>query len=315
MARQKKDCYKRAVLFLAHRSTAFRRARLLRFVSIFGLLQTGSPFFGAPLHFVASCAPKRYKPNYLLITSEWFEFSLFYLDDHTFLIQFIPVAFLKNMLYNFNMNKLILSEYLKSPCSVSSLPYWKQKNIVVPDDMLIIHDKDFVPEDFAGYTDERYFRLYHDLKGIEAINADDIEVIVATVDMTDILVEIINASYDDLSVTLEQLKSYTKMPVYAPDLWILLRDKETEKYIGSGIADYDMEVGELIIEWVQVLPAYRNSGYGAIIVNCLLNKMKNTAKFATVSGKVNSPTHPEKLYRKCGFTGNDVWHILRKKNY
>ena len=56
MARQKKDCYKRAVLFLAHRSTSFRRARLLRYVSFLGLLQTGSPFFGAPLHFVASSA-------------------------------------------------------------------------------------------------------------------------------------------------------------------------------------------------------------------------------------------------------------------
>ena len=56
MAHQKKDCYKRAVLFLAHRSTSFRRARLLRYVSFLGLLQTGSPFFGAPLHFVASSA-------------------------------------------------------------------------------------------------------------------------------------------------------------------------------------------------------------------------------------------------------------------
>ena len=22
---------------------------------------------------------------------------------------------------------------------------------------------------------------------------------------------------------------------------------------------------------------------------------------------------PEELYRKCGFSGNDVWHILRKR--
>ena len=50
------DCYKRAVLFLAHRSTAWRHARLPRYLFIFGLLQTGSPFFGAPLHFVASSA-------------------------------------------------------------------------------------------------------------------------------------------------------------------------------------------------------------------------------------------------------------------
>lgn len=103
-----------------------------------------------------------------------------------------------------------------------------------------------------------------------------------------------------------------KTPVYNSDLWILLKDRISGKYIGSGIADLDREIGELSIEWVQVLPKYRNRGFGGIIVNYLLNKIKGTAKFATVSGKVNNPMQPERLYRKCGFKGNDVWHILRR---
>lgn len=37
------------------------------------------------------------------------------------------------------------------------------------------------------------------------------------------------------------------------------------------------------------------------------------AKFATVSGQSNNPTNPEVLYRKCCFTGSDVWHVLRKR--
>ena len=41
--------------------------------------------------------------------------------------------------------------------------------------------------------------------------------------------------------------------------------------------------------------------------------MQGIAEFATVSGKVNNPTNPESLYRKCGFTGNDIWHILTLK--
>ena len=41
--------------------------------------------------------------------------------------------------------------------------------------------------------------------------------------------------------------------------------------------------------------------------------MKGIADFATVSGKVDNETNPEALYRKCGFVGNDVWHILHKK--
>ena len=195
------------------------------------------------------------------------------------------------MLYNIDMNRMSLSEYLKSPCSRSSIPYWKQKYIVIPDDMIIIHDRSFISDNFA----------------------DDIELVTVTSDLLNVFVDIINASYTDLSVTKEQLESYRKTPVYNPDLWILLKDGVSGEYIGSGIADYDSETGELIIEWVQVLPSYRRHGYGAFIVNYLLNKMKGTAKFATVSGKINSPSHPETLYRKCGFTGNDIWHILRRK--
>ena len=32
----------------------------------------------------------------------------------------------------------------------------------------------------------------------------------------------------------------------------------------------------------------------------------------TASGQCNNASTPEKLYRRCGFTGNDVWHIFRK---
>ena len=37
-----------------------------------------------------------------------------------------------------------------------------------------------------------------------------------------------------------------------------------------------------------------------------------TARFATVSGRVDSESHPEALYRKCGFEGQDIWHVLRE---
>ena len=43
------------------------------------------------------------------------------------------------------------------------------------------------------------------------------------------------------------------------------------------------------------------------------DRMQGIAEFATVSGKVNNPTNPQSLYRKCGFIGDDVWHILTQK--
>ena len=109
------------------------------------------------------------------------------------------------------------------------------------------------------------------------------------------------------------IKSYTKTPVYNAELWVMVKEKASSEYVGCGIADFDTETKELILEWIQVLPQYRGKKIGQLIVTELLLRMKYVANFATVSGKVDNTTSPEALYRKCGFTGNDVWHILHKK--
>lgn len=207
---------------------------------------------------------------------------------------------------------VLLKDYINNPCRTLSIPYWKQKNIKVPDNIKIVHNDEYNATDFVGYVDEPYFRLYHNLQVVQRAHRDDIDIIVGAPDMLDVFVDIINASYSDLSVTKEQIESYRKTLVFCSDLWLLLKEKTTGNFIGSGIADYDEETKEMIIEWVQVLPLYRGRGYGQIIVNSLLAKMQDKADFATVSGKVNNSTKPERLYRKCGFTGNDIWHILCK---
>lgn len=43
--------------------------------------------------------------------------------------------------------------------------------------------------------------------------------------------------------------------------------------IASGIAEYDENTKEGIIEWVQVLPEYRRQGYGRMIVEELLHRL------------------------------------------
>ena len=40
---------------------------------------------------------------------------------------------------------------------------------------------------------------------------------------------------------------------------------------------------------------------------------RKNAKFNTVYGQCNNSTNPEAMYRKCGFTGSDIWHVLRKR--
>lgn len=207
---------------------------------------------------------------------------------------------------------MLLNEYLDSPCSSLSIPYWKSKVIQIPQNIKIVHHSDFYDELLNDYYDERYFRLIHYLDDVN--NEVPNEFCVKTANLLDIplIVETINDCYSDLSVSYEQIFSYTKTKVYDSNLWILVYESKTNQIVGCGIADFDSEAKEGILEWIQVLPQYRGKQIGQLIVNQLLCRMKN-ADFATVSGKVDNVTKPEKLYRKCGFVGNDIWHILHKK--
>ncbi len=208
---------------------------------------------------------------------------------------------------------ITLTEYLNNPCGTLSIPYWKAKSITVPPDMKILHDRDFSSDILSEYTDEKYFRLYHSLKEIPEIVTDDFEITTVTRRNIKTIVQIINDSYTDISVSAELIKSYNKTPVYNENLWIMVKEKATGNFVSCGLADYDAEAKELILEWIQVLPEYRGKKIGQLIVTELLYRMKDVANFATVSGKVDNETNPEALYRKCGFIGNDVWHILHKK--
>jgi GNAT superfamily N-acetyltransferase len=100
--------------------------------------------------------------------------------------------------------------------------------------------------------------------------------------------------------------------VYSETLWVFIVEEQTNKEVAFGISQYDELVHELILDWIQVLPAYRKKGLGRMLVNYMLNSAPKKTKFATVSGNSDDISSPEKLYRTCGFTGNDLWHILRK---
>ena len=207
---------------------------------------------------------------------------------------------------------VIIEEYKENPCGVLSIPYWKNKRIRIPENMCVVHDTKYVEENYRDYHDEPYFRLYHDLVGVKPFALDGLSIVTAKYDDIPLLVDVINQSYTDLSVTTEQIIGYTQTEVFCPELWIAAVDNATSCIVGCGIADFDKELHEGILEWIQVIPAYRGQKIGQLLVNELLKRMANIAKFATVSGKVNNLTSPEMLYRKCGFDGNDIWHVLTK---
>lgn len=49
-----------------------------------------------------------------------------------------------------------------------------------------------------------------------------------------------------------------------------------------------------------------------MLVAELLKRLKPYANFTTVSGEVDNITNLERLYKSCGFVGDDIWHALRR---
>lgn len=207
-----------------------------------------------------------------------------------------------------------LSEYLENPCGLLSIPYWKAQKIFTPDNMRIVHNSIFSQNLLTEYDDTEYFRLKHDLKNINKPElSPDFTIHTITEKQYPDLTELINCTYEHLGikVDIKQINEWTNTEVYEPDLWIALFEKD--RMAGAVIADYDKTAGEAIIEWLQILPEYRGMGLASAVLNECLGRMQGKADFVTVSGQVNNMTKPERVYRKCGFTGNDIWHILIKK--
>ena len=206
---------------------------------------------------------------------------------------------------------LTKENYLAAPCGVSSIPYWKARSITIPDGMMILHQDEYEGIECQQYYDEPYFRLIHDLKGV-SLPALMCGYSVSMATMQEFAAHI-NSCYDSIGITEEELNSSTTRPVYDAALWIAVREDLTGAIVATGIAELDREIGEGILEWIQVSQNHRRMGLGRYIVCELLWRMRDKADFVTVSGQCNNPSNPERLYRKCGFIGNDVWHILRKR--
>ncbi|MBP5653756.1 MAG: N-acetyltransferase, partial [Lachnospiraceae bacterium] len=200
-------------------------------------------------------------------------------------------------------------DYLRDPCGTLSIPYWKSKTQVVPDTIEIIHSRDWTGQ----YSDfQRFFRVKHSLN----------DPIVTDFDYDTISIEyqakqlagMINASYghEGISVSEHDILQWKTHETFREDLCIYI-NADGGKMAASGIAEYDENCREGIIEWVQVLPEYRSRGLGQRIVTALLSRLKSLgADFVTVSGNLDNPTKPLELYRRCGFEGDDVWYICRK---
>ena len=127
------------------------------------------------------------------------------------------------------------------------------------------------------------------------------------------LVNMINICYqkENIQVSKKDINQWISRSVFDDDLWVKI--KINGKIIASGIAEFDFETREGVLEWIQVLPEYQGKGYGKLIVNALINRLSIIADFITVSGRLENISNPIKLYTDCGFEGNDIWYICTIK--
>lgn len=216
------------------------------------------------------------------------------------------------MMVDLEGNDMLTKErYLADPCKAASIPYWKAQSITIPDGMKILHQDEYDNAEYQHYIDEPYFRLIHNLKGLFKPELPQ-GYSLCTVVISEYAAHI-SRCYGGIGITEEELRSYTLRPVYDAALWLAVKDELTGTIVATGIAELDREIGEGVLEWIQVSQGHRGKGIGRYVVSELLWRLTSKASFATVSGQCNNASNPEKLYRKCGFCGNDVWHILRKR--
>jgi len=204
-------------------------------------------------------------------------------------------------------------QYIQNPCETMATAYWKDAHFKKPEGIAITLENNNHLRDNVSASGTRYFRLMHDMAQVRAsllpegysFRAADLPKDAACI------ADIINRCYDGYAQTEASVLSWTHYPVFNNDLWVFVWDTVHDVPAALGIADFDADIKEGSLEWIQVLLDYRGHGLGEAVVLELLNRLASCADFVTVSGEVDNHTSPERLYRKCGFTGSAVWVVTR----
>ncbi|OZV11560.1 hypothetical protein CIW83_14040 [Tissierella sp. P1] len=181
--------------------------------------------------------------------------------------------------------------------------------------MILVHQSQFndnIKEQFPNK--KSYFKLLHNNKDIIDISIPE-NYYIREVDINteiQMVSDLICNCYDDIKPNVDEVLKWTKHPVFHNNLWIWIIEKKIEKPVALGIAELDMNIKEGALEWIQVLPSYHGNKLGKVLVIELLKRLEPYADFTIVSGEVDNITNPERLYRSCGFVGDDTWHIMRR---
>lgn len=218
-----------------------------------------------------------------------------------------------------------VKKYLKDPCNSLSMPYWKAKKTSLRSDTIIVHQTKYDEVLYREWHDTLYFRIQHDLLNLTSRKLSD-NFFYKTVDEEQIndVVTVVNQSNEEQEITKNDVIHWMREETYCKDLWILVYSKRNYKYdkinkvkiympVAVVISNFDKSTKEASFELLHVIPTYRKNGLATSLIKESLLRISCIADFATVTGKVETPENIYDLYKKCGFTGDAIWHVLRKK--
>lgn len=191
--------------------------------------------------------------------------------------------------------------YLQDPTGACSLAFWK-RGVLANGTFLVSQTK---PE---GTEAACYFKLVYlgeapeKQKGVVSLSLIDAEAISRTIE----LAYGENGDY----ASAEEIRSYAHHPVYDPTLWLGIR--KDGKLVASALGEFDPEIGEGSVEWIQVVPEWQEKGLGKALLKEMIRRLLPKAKIITVSGKKGTPHSPLAFYLKEGFGNETDWWIVRR---
>ncbi len=181
--------------------------------------------------------------------------------------------------------------------------------------LALVHQQmlpDFPSEKYPHPT--AYFRYCHSMNTLPAINlGQDFDLMEAKPEQQSAQTsDFLNRCYPNMNLDPQTVLGWIRHPTFLPDLWLWIVDLKNNCPAALGIAEFDPEIKEGALEWIQVHPDYRRQGLGKAVVIELLMRLKEIADFTTVSGQVDNPTNPGMLYKSCGFEGEDIWWVFQQ---
>lgn len=180
-------------------------------------------------------------------------------------------------------------------------------------DLVLLNEK-YILDSVSRTNYTRYFKKVYEFGG-ESEKTELLDYMITNVDLNndiDKIVEFINSCYIDISVSKDEVLSWCRRKTFSEELWIWIKDIKTGMKIGLGIAEFDEEIAEGILEWIQVHSDYRKRGIGTILVKELQHRLADKADFITVAGKIDDESRPDRLYEACGFKKESKWRVHRR---